>query len=604
MRRKIVWLTVSCLMVVSLALASCGPAVTEEEEEEEVVTEEEEVVTEEEEEEEEGPEMVRDSLGKLVEKPQYGGILRLGLSAPPRRFDPAFLMQSQTITINQTNENLFMGDWAKGPAGSNETTWEYVMFPAPEVIAGALAESWERPDDTTLIYHIRQGVHWQDKPPVNGREFVADDVVFTLKRLWETPTSYHYGAAPWDTNMVSIEAPDKYTVVIKTQPGKQGNVYELSTFNSTMQAHEVIDVYGDMSDWKNAVGTGPFMLTDYVDGSSVTFERNPNYWMKDPLLQENQLPYIDGQKWLVIPDYATRLAAMRTAKVDWAFVSWEDFDALTSTTPELQWRRRNAWGQAGINFRVDKPEIPVYDIRVRQALAMAVDQQEIIDSYYGGNAMMITWPVSHVVEFEGVYTPLEELPEATRELFEYHPDKAKQLLVEAGYPDGFKIELYLTATSVDLASIVMEYWAAIGVDLELLVRDTPAYTSVLYGRSYDMGIWSGAGGTYPYINYYSQPGNWGNASLINDPIINQAFDDWNAARFDEPKRRQIMRESAVYKLGLGYILLLPGANWYTFWWPWMKNYHGEERVGYIHTNTFAQYIWLDQDMREEMTGQK
>jgi peptide/nickel transport system substrate-binding protein len=591
-------------MVVALVLASCGPAVTEEEEEEVVTEEEEEVAEEEEEEEAEGPEMVRDSLGRLVEKPKYGGVLVQAFSSGPQTFDNTLRHIGVAYTLHITNETLLKGDWAKGPTGTGEASWLYTMMPSPDTITGSLAESWDIPDEQTLIFHIRQGVHWHDKPPTNGREMTADDVLFTLRRLMQTPTSVYFNDdTKYFESFDSITAPDKWTVVMKVLPGQIGPVYERYVSFMRMMPPEAVAQYGDLGDWRNAVGTGPFMLVDYVVQSSVTFERNPNYWMKDPLHPDNQLPYLDGVKWLIIPDASTRIAAMRTAKVDHLQLDWENAEEVMRTTPELEYEKHPAGYVSALNWRVDNPELPWYDVRVRQALAMAVDQQEIADTLYGGQADLLAWPAGPIMEHLDIYTPIEELPEAAREHFEYLPDKAKQLLAEAGYPDGFKAAVLTTSGYVDLLSVVKAYWADIGVDLELEVKETGAYYSLLYGRNYEM-VAAALGSTYPYSFYFSVPLQAWNYSEIDDPVLNDAYKAITENYVDDALRRDVMKETIPYELGQSYRLLFPGAYAYTFWWPWVKGYSGELLVGFFHITDFQMYLWIDQDLKEEITGRR
>jgi len=108
--------------------------------------------------------------------------------------------------------------------------------------------------------------------------------------------------------------------------------------------HEVVDKYGNMADWHNACGTGPFMLTDYVSGASATFVKNPNYWGTDPLHPENKLPYLDGVKVLFIQDNQTRLTAMRIGKIDFLGgfaedgVQLDDALNLMKTNPNLVYK--------------------------------------------------------------------------------------------------------------------------------------------------------------------------------------------------------------------------------------------------------------------------
>ncbi len=274
------------------------------------------------------------------------------------------------------------------------------------------------------------------------------------------------------------------------------------------------------------------------------------------------------------------------------------------TNPELKYLRWYSPLMTTLMWRVDKPELPFYDTEVRQALAMAIDNQEILDTYYGGNGELLTWPVTSVlVEWADIHVPLNELPEIVQEMFGYHPDKAKQLLAEAGYPDGFKTEIVCTSTTVDLLSIVKAMWTDVGVDLELVVKDPAVYNSMRVNKSYSqMIVMSGVSGALPFKFVYTGPGKVWNLARVNDPVINEAYADISAVYFDEPMRRQLMKDLVPYMLEQEYFFQFPGYYLYTFWSPWVKSYHGESNVGYTNLYSYLNYIWLDQDLKEEMTG--
>ena len=189
-------------------------------------------------------------------------------------------------------------------------------------LKGALAESWEQTDATTYVFNIRKGVYWQDKPPMNGRELTAKDVEHSFHRFLglgsgftePSPLASELGKLPWE----SIEATDEYTVVMKLQEPRLRALNLILDGNSMfIQPPEVIEQYGDISEWRNLVGTGPFMITDWILGSSVTYTKNPNYWGYDEKYPENRLPYFDEYKLLVTPDVSTILAALRAGKVDY-----------------------------------------------------------------------------------------------------------------------------------------------------------------------------------------------------------------------------------------------------------------------------------------------
>jgi len=625
MKVRIAWSVVGCLMMTVALLASCAPAAPPAEEKPAVPAEEKPAVPAEEKPTtpaEEKPtlpkeevEMVKVSLTKadgtvvekLVEKPRYGGIFTQGCSSGPLNFDETYKYIHTSPTQFLTNENLLSGAWEKGEAGTGEACWQVNIHPAPNVQAGLLATHWELIDEQTMILHIRKGVHFHNKPPVNGRELDAYDVEFSFNYAWTVPTCYHVSAYPREQCIESMKALDKWTFELKSKPGNLALIYEMGASHTRIIPHEVVEMYGDLSDWENACGTGPFMLVDYVHESSVTFARNPNYWMKDPLHPQNQLPYLDGVKWLTIPDPSTRLAALRTAKIDHqggstGGISWEEADSLIQSNPKLEYAEYYTGQTSALFWRLDTP--PFDDIRVRRALSMAVDNQVIKEDFYGGKAELLSWPIGPVTELIDMYTPPDQLPESARELFEYNPEKAKQLLAEAGYPNGFNTEVVCYQPQVDLLSIVKAYWEDIGVNLELNVKEYGVYSSTGFSRGYKQMFMSGAGCTLCFRFLYTTPLNTFNYSLSNDQRIVEAKEAITAAYWDEPKRRQMMKDIVPYMLDQAYLLQFPAPYVYTFWQPWVKGYHGEDSVGYSDYRSFVTYIWIDQDLKKSMIGSR
>ena len=599
MKKRTIWLLVSCLMVAALLLASCAAAEVEEEEEvvtpeeeEEVVAEEEVVVTEE-------KEMVRDSLGRLVEKPQYGGDFILP-GGDPYGFDDALATEWFTYTMNFTNEELLTGDWIKSTTGSGESSWRAPAVFLPHIEVGCLAESWEFPDAETAIYYLQKGVHFHNKPPVNGRELTADDVVFSLIRHFETVGNYINAVVP-PKDRPTVTAVDKYTVMVKAAPGLTADFFWHITSDLTrIVPREMVEEYGDLTDWRNACGTGPFLLVDYVAMSSLTFERNPDYWRKNPLHPEDTLPYIDSMKWLIIPDASTRMSAMRTGKIDILGVGWEDAEDLLETNPELLYYRYLSATSMNIYLRMDKPELPWYDIRVRQALHMSIDLQAIADDYYGGNAEILTHPVVPYSEFRDLVYPFGELPESTKELFSHNPEKAKQLLDEAGYPDGFKASIVCTASGADRLSIVKDYWAKLGVELILDVKEGPVHESMRMRKKQEEMIFAYMDNAQFQTGTYFNTGAALNASQISDERMDQLYEELKEKKFDWDWLTAQWQEVTPYILEQAWSIELPTPYSFVTWQPWVKEYSGESTIGYLNFYSYAIYLWIDQDLKEAM----
>ena len=606
MKKKIVWLTLSCFMALSLVVASCGPAVTEEEEEEEVITEEEEeeVVTEE---EAVAEGMVVNTAGKLVERPRYGGWYYLSRTTDIRGFDdalpatPAYM----TSTLNLTHDELYTGDWAKGPQGSGEASWSVGSTFFPHLEVPSLATGYEIPDNETIIYHIRQGVYFHDKPPANGREFNAHDAAFNLWRSFTLKGSFLAGTYRQDLGqgVISVTALDDWTVEMKVPPERQWPMLHASADWVYMHAPEVIEEYGDAADWENCLGTGGFIMTDYVAVSSITFEKNPNYWRYNPLHPEDQLPYIDGVQFLIIPDSTTAQAAFRTGKLEARpGVNKDDFEALITTRPELEWTQWAPTGSACMYMRLDNPELPYNDIRVRKALFYAIDHPGIVEDYYEGEAEYISAPIAGIPEMAKMYTPLEEYPEEVQKLYGYYPEEARQLLAEAGYPDGF--ECTVLASAEGLLPVIMSDWEKIDVKMTIDIKTSPVVSSMTMGGQHEDMYYGGLSGTNVLKWQMYRTDSYLNFSKLNDARFNEEFEVINANLNDWDLICEITKELEPYLRAQAYFIDLPAPYSYFLWWPWLKGYSGETTVGYFNTYNMYLYLWIDTDLRGEMVGLK
>ncbi|MBI2849829.1 MAG: ABC transporter substrate-binding protein [Chloroflexi bacterium] len=536
--------------------------------------------------------------------PKHGGTFTYQ-SGDPTGFDVVFSQRTQTAHL--TNSLLLGGDWAKGPAGTGETNWEFGIVGQVSLYSGDLAERWESPQPDTIIFHLRKGVRWQNKPPVNGREFTADDVVYTLNRIYIQDREFVVNGAYTDDNALarSIKALDKYTVEIKIVPERFGNMLNWMGSWTFILPHEVYEKYGDMKDWRHALGTGPFMLTDYVPGSSTTFVKNPDYFENDALHPENQLPYLDSVRWLNIPDKSTEQAAFRTGKLDRITgVSWEDQALFLQQRPQLKYKEKlNSAQMPG--GRQDKKELPFKDIRVRQALNMAVDKQRILDHYYGGRGVLFAQPVPPTPEHSKLFTPLEEQPKAVQELFTYNPDKARQLLKEAGYPDGFKTEIITTADNIDFLAIVRDDLLKVGVDMIIKPLERGAYNNqwknLTFNEMMTVGAyqWNYANSMATFVPGSDNPTffNWDRSH----ERVNEAYKIVPAnVGINEALWQKTLKELYPYILEQASMIWMPAYYSYTMWWPWVGNYHGELNVGYSVPSRFLQYIWIDGDLKKAM----
>ena len=265
-------------------------------------------------------EMVLDpTTGEMVTAPEYGGTLTYATRSFSNPGTDPFFGGVIPHLVNVL-EKLGGGNW-----GIDRDEWDHASGPTPlSIIIGKLAASWETPDDTTMIFHIRPGVRWHDKEPMNGRELTAHDIEFTFHRMLGLgvfseagPSTLGMANELLDLPVESIAATDASTVVMKLkQPSLSALLVTLTDFSAYIVPPEVIEQHGDMQDWRNVVGTGPFMLTDLVEESSFTNTRNPDYWGYDEKYPENRLPYLDEIRYLNIPEEATLQAALLSGKID------------------------------------------------------------------------------------------------------------------------------------------------------------------------------------------------------------------------------------------------------------------------------------------------
>jgi peptide/nickel transport system substrate-binding protein len=372
---------------------------------------------------------------------------------------------------------------------------------------------------------------------------------------------------------------------------------------------EVVAKYTDMRDWRNSVGSGPYFLTDFVSNSSASFKKNPGYWRTDPVGvgKGNKLPYADNVKVLIIPDPSTAISALRTGKID--ILSGQTFDDaknIRETSPQLNELAFTPAGAFHIYMRTDKQDLPYKDIRVRHALMLATDFDSIVTDLMDGKAEKQSWPITPMPDFKDAYLPLNAAPAAVQELYKYDPERAKALLAEAGYPDGFQanIVVYSTAANVDYVSVVKEMWKKVNVELTIVPVEFGVYNTRWAQRNYDELFYAGqaSSGTYRRCTNYVGTGVGWNLSWVNDPKAVEARDKMVAAfnSGDDVTTDKINRDFMSYVLEQAWVVPTPVQEQSTFWWPWIKGYHGELSPGIINEWQETMYIWVDQSLKKKM----
>jgi peptide/nickel transport system substrate-binding protein len=537
-----------------------------------------------------------------LETPKYGGSLEIAtvyVTISALSFDSYDWPWKHNHDTGSVYEQLFAADLSKAKSRGGKQGFISDAYIPSNLIRGELAEKWEwQQNPLRLVVTLRKGVMFPEKPGVmKARELTSEDVVFAFKRMSTSPKA----TKGYFDYVKDVTAPDKYTVV-----------WEMNNFNaewdyrfgygyySGIIPKEVVDA--GASNWKNVNGTGPFRLTDYVQGNAQTYEKNPDYWDKETVNEkEFKLPYVDKITYRIIKDEATRVTALRTGKLDiMEAMRWQDADQLKKSTPDLKWNKWLAVGGTFLSMRVDQK--PFDDIRVRRAMNMAVNKDEIIKAYYNGNAELFAYP-QHP-DYGAYFQPLNEQPASVQELFKFDPEKAKKLLAEAGYPNGFTFKTQVCSCSpdhMDLLPLVSAYLELVGVKMEIQPMEYAAFLSAMTTQTNAAGYFMSNGHTNPTTTIRKSfvPHQVWNPSQWNDPKLTARMEAVYKEP-DEAKRQAELRAMTTEMVDNAPYIWLPTPYNFTAWWPWVKGFEGELRAGAVRPGPIYARMWVDQDLKKKM----
>ncbi|HLB46430.1 MAG TPA: ABC transporter substrate-binding protein [Anaerolineales bacterium] len=334
-----------------------------------------------------------------------------------------------------------------------------------------LATSVENPDELTWRFHLREGVKFN-----NGNDFRANDVKFTVERLREDDSVWS------DRSFLDrIEVIDDYTVDIITKAPYAAFLTRVVLWHMTDE--EYFNEVGAEGFLSSPVGTGPYKFVSWVKDEQVVLEANTDYW--------RGAPKIETVIFTPIPESATRLAALEAGDVDIVTDVPPAYTDQPGAGVEIATIPGTRAFYLGMNVNVK----PFDDVRVRQAMNYAVDVEAIIEFVLNGLARPIDNPL---------------LPEAVgyteTPVYHYDPDKAVSLLTEAGYPDGFEMELDVAPALKEIAEAVAGQLSAVGIVANINVLETAALTA-----KYEPG------GSQAFLT------SWGNSEADADGILSKQF---------------------------------------------------------------------------------
>jgi len=513
-----------------------------------------------------------------AQTPKRGGTIALRTWDPPH-FDPFQTISYKThIALSFTHSRLL-----RHKAGPS-------VVPGTFPIEGDLAESWTQPTDTTCVFKLRKGVKWHSKAPVNGRELTADDVVFSVNHFLTVKGNAN---AYMLKSLDKVEAPDKYTVKFTL---KEPFVWFLDMLANphavAIVAKEVLDKHGDFKKWESVVGTGPWMLDAYRPNVSLSYVRNPSYFIAGQ-------PYIDRVEATVDEDNASRIAAFLSGKYDlgWEFpgtinrTDWVQIkDTLKQKRPKLQTVEFASPIMTHISMRTDQK--PFSDVRVRHAMSLAIDRKAIIESVFEGVGAMNPPVPAGLKEWS---VPFDKLGEGAK-YYKHDPAEAKRLLAAAGYPNGFPgtmcFTTYGSTILVDLMQLVTKDLKAVGIDAKIDQKEYGAYISTcFYGKFDSMTLGPQTGFHEPdnflFGQYY--PEELKNQSHINDPVVADMLVRQRRTS-DLAKRRELIYDIQRHLAKQQYYVQMPSAVYVAVWEGALKNY--AINMGYDYGGRL-QAAWLD-----------
>ena len=504
-----------------------------------------------------------------------GGSLLVGSAVDLESMDPSHSADGGSVIFPNMVYNRLLG-MVSGPR----------KHPFAIELETELAEAWEfTADGLTFTFHLRDDVYWQNVPPLDGRQLVADDVRFAFER-------YRQDAGPrrayW-ANVGAIEAPDPYTLTVHMARATADFLIPLASRHHPIFPRELVE--GETIETQG-VGTGPMILVDAEQGSNVTFARNPDYFEREVLL--------DGVEFKFQPDREERIAAFRDGRLDYAHDlvgHHDDVEALLVTNPDVQINLSPVVTGRPLALNLSNPKFA--DERVRQAITLALDPHLMVDRMFGHFANVL--PLHPWMKFDPSGSspdgePYPGLEELGTWFGRHDPERAAQRLAAAGAEDLVFDSIYHgdgDPTRDDISAMAVEQLAAVGIAMQstrLAKADfdgiwtsgnlAEASTSVDVPKGFDADHFF-----YDLVHSESPKNLW----RLRDPQVD-AWAEAQQVELDPDARREIHRTMWDYFLEKMFWPPLPSPLGFEVYQPWLR---GIRFGGILGTNS-SEYDWGDQ----------
>ncbi len=469
--------------------------------------------------------------------PVYGGNVTLYSNGDiDAYFDPAI---GDTVGFDLFLEGL----WAYDSSSEYNVSGDNIPV---EALKGQLAESWEADEDAkTLTVKLRDDVHFfkldDEYDYYGGRQLLASDVKWTYDRLCGLGSGYDE-AMQTESNwagllsmLESVDAVDDTTVVFHLTSADEVTVANFMSQMVKIGGPEWDELTEDQqADYHYACGTGPYHITDFEAGQKVVLTKNDDYYDTDA--NGNQLPYLDTITYLYIADSTNIVTQFTSGKLD---IFGSNRTNLVNDSEAQQ------IASSGMDYYLDsipssQPEYlamksnqkPFDDIRVRKAMQLAIPMSEIhskLLNLAGEPELSGLWNPT-TTDWSTVSSWSDELVAS----YSYDPEQAKELLSEAGYPDGFEFTVVISPdNNTDLWTVAQEYWAQIGVTMNIETVSNFMEAKTIGTASGDArstaSTGAGACGSITAAINQTVDGGWASSLWTNDADYTEMVNGLNAA---------------------------------------------------------------------------
>ncbi len=331
-------------------------------------------------------------------------------------------------------------------------------------IVPALAEKWEISDDALVwTFHLRKDVVFH-----NGDKLTAKDVKATLERVMNEATASP--KAKEFSSIAAIETPDDLTVILKLSQPYSPLLATLASGWGAILPKSLIDAGHDFG--TQPVGTGPFVLQDWVRDSRITLKKNDHYWM-------DGLPKLEVVTMHIIPERAVTIQGLLSGQVDVAYIIDKDDLPMLEASSDVKVDKSLTAMILVMSMNCRNPVLQ--DVRVRQAINHAIDKQQVLDVAYGGGR-----PIGTFMDYGNAYY------KDFTDLYPYDPARAKALLTEAGVGPETTLELFLPQNyelHVKAGEMYQDMLSKVGLNVKIKLVDWSTWLSDVYrGAKYDLTV--------------------------------------------------------------------------------------------------------------------